>query len=661
MMVTAFLLLGLIIGPQSVFAQVATPSAGLAGAVEATDSGGGGAVDEFDVTDYGATVGDGLNDRVGINLAVAAACANGGGTIVLPAGVYDVGTTGANAFYSGVQIECSNVTFKGASAGGTIIRPLFTNGGALLSMCPEFNNSPNYGFNTTTCPSAGAARIENITVEDLTFIDPDPASHVQGYDPGTGKATSEEVHAIFARHVNNLIIRNVVVNSMGDEGMVIEADGALVYDNTFINTPAIRGSSGAAVEFFGSNGVFRNNVIRDVISDPLGDGAACTGGCVNNSTGISIPTNTLIANHNLLIEGNHLYNIENHQAIAVVTNGATNNNIRIINNVVDYTDNTIGCHSSPSDTTPSHCAVLLGGTFGTTLGHNDIVIEGNYFNAGVVGVLGSGFGPVTIENNRFDLGGTHDKSAINMGGSPLVVRGNYVTNAGGSFVTVAGADDVNEVSGLHFDNNIVDGACLSGTACAAIQSLATCAGSVPHKLGTVVSNNKFIFGVGSNVNNAMNFHESCKSIAINNLIDLTGNEAVSSSGINRFHVVTGNTIRSPASYCITGASADGATFSGNHCQDPGNRGFNLGGSDYASITDNTFDYAVGTGGVAAVDAGGVAPVCIGNISTYASTAARYGFSCGTDGAGAGCNADTVPSTGAGQCDFNRACATNGCD
>ena len=76
----------------------------------------------YDVSKYG-TFADGVtNDSDAINAAVSAACDAGGGTIWVPKGIYAVGTTGGSQFYSGVRLNCNNLTFS-CEAGAEFLWP----------------------------------------------------------------------------------------------------------------------------------------------------------------------------------------------------------------------------------------------------------------------------------------------------------------------------------------------------------------------------------------------------------------------------------------------------------------------------------------------------------------------------------------------------------
>lgn len=81
--------------------------------------------DVFNVTDYGASPDDGLDDREGIQKAIDAAAANGGGIVFFPRGRYLVNSQ--RDLIGTIKIPASNIVLKGEGSGddGTIIHQIY--------------------------------------------------------------------------------------------------------------------------------------------------------------------------------------------------------------------------------------------------------------------------------------------------------------------------------------------------------------------------------------------------------------------------------------------------------------------------------------------------------------------------------------------------------
>lgn len=86
---------------------------------ESGASGGGGAPDtddlpQINVTSHGAIAGDGTSDSAAIQAAVDAACAAGGGTVVIPDGVFDLSLR--------IAVTCSGVRVQGNGSHRTVLQ-----------------------------------------------------------------------------------------------------------------------------------------------------------------------------------------------------------------------------------------------------------------------------------------------------------------------------------------------------------------------------------------------------------------------------------------------------------------------------------------------------------------------------------------------------------
>lgn len=120
---------------------------------------------EFLAGDYGAVGDDGLEDHTAVNAALDAACAVGGGAVVVDAGkVYDFGA--GSAQWLGIQVECSNIVIRTSQAGEKArFRALGTGAGQYIATVGtgQYAN----GLLQPTVPT----KISNITFRDIVFED----------------------------------------------------------------------------------------------------------------------------------------------------------------------------------------------------------------------------------------------------------------------------------------------------------------------------------------------------------------------------------------------------------------------------------------------------------------------------------------------------------
>ena len=177
--------------------------------------------------------------------------------------------------------------------------------------------------------------------------------------------------------------------------------------------------------------------------------------------------------------------------------------------------------------------------------------------------------------------------------------------------------------------------------------------------GNVVLDRNRIMGSGvpDSMRRAVDLAACTDYTATENVIDFMGSATAGSIGLVNASVAAGNRIVSPRNYGIL-TSRDGAVMTGNSIDllGQGNRGlFSLGGDD-VEIRDNLVIDSVFRG----ADATGSAPVCEQNVSRNLSGTGPRLFSCGTDGSGVGCVADTPAG---GVCDLNLVCDSDdvGCD
>ncbi|MFC0219133.1 glycosyl hydrolase family 28-related protein [Pseudochelatococcus lubricantis] len=188
---------------------------------------------EYNILDFGAK-GDGVtDDSAAIQAAIDAAHAAGGGTVIIPAGIYIVSGDHSNPSAGAVEVR-SNVSLVGAGMGETV-----------LKLADNFNDRINGILRTPVNESA-----ENILIKDLT-IDGNRANNL-GHQAGiiTGVKTnadgrvhqnividSVEAMNCTAYGINpheityNLIVRNSVSHGNHLDGFVADYVEGGLYEN----------------------------------------------------------------------------------------------------------------------------------------------------------------------------------------------------------------------------------------------------------------------------------------------------------------------------------------------------------------------------------------------------------------------------------------------
>jgi len=621
-------------------------------------SGGSGSTNSFNPEDFGAVANDGLDDTVAFNAALVAASAVKG-EVVIPIGVFHFGESNRDitAFYSGIQITNGDVTLRGESQTGSILEPLFGTGGTVIAVCSAFDNTPHYGSGTATnCASAdsGVVKLSGITLTNFTLRDSDPKAHVHTYNPATGKEASsrEESHGIFVRHTVGLDIHGLIIDSLGDEGIVYEGQHGRVYENTFINTPSLRGSAGSAIELIGDHISFTNNIIRDVINDPQGDGASCTTACVNLGSLISVPTSVLLPNTDILIDGNRMEGIATKYAIVVNGNGAANSRITITNNTVDFLDDGVNCNLNSGVTVFSQCSIS---TSSVSFPVSDLLVSGNVVNAPMSMTVVAGVGAVNFTNNTINLDASGSAlDALTVSGNPLLVQGNTIRNSRDVGIKVVGVDTDNVTESVKIVNNSIIGFGLGATAGKGIGQVGTTCGINTVVPGGILVDGNVLMTTSTNVvYSAINFAVCASTTITNNHIDLAGGTRFADFGITGGDIISNNTVIDPTPTCYNAATGEhGAVYTGNVCINPSGRGFDSSAStDDLTYIGNLIWYRDSIGGVAAIDADGDRSICTGNRSINDASAAIFRFSCGEGGAAAACDADAALG---GICENNQA-------
>ena len=663
------LMISFVVGSSEVSAQAATPSPGLAEAVASTL--GDNAAKVHDVTAYGAVPGDGLNDTSAINTAVSAAC--GGGTVFFPKGIYHVGSTGSGRFYSGIQVTCSNIKLAGEGHWGAEIRPLFTHGGALLSVCPAFTNTPNYG-QEKDCSSASA--ITNVTIEGLKFFDDDPDAHCNAYSAGTGQCGTEETHAIFLKDCDSCAARFNLIDSMGDEGIVWQGDDGIIFQNELVNTPSIRGGSagggGSALEIEANRLIVSQNIVHGIQADPQGDGGSCTTACQNRNAAVAVATNMGADISGIQILDNWLYDIDAWHGFSINSSSAAVSDVRIAGNTVEMLNQATAtnCEEAPTydpggGTVDSmRCAISFTGSDTGSLGvsRDRIVVEGNRFKGTVLfpSVGDGAFGSVVIRDNVIGNDTLNANGAgLIASGSPLTIEGNTISGFGAHGIYLTGLDDDDGTDTVAIRGNTIREVQLDGTAgtnddvvAMYIPGSNPCGadGVVPG--GIKLANNTIIGNGDANTTDRMvQFKECAGASSLNDYVDAADSGDAGSYGMQGFADMRGTTLKNTSSYPIV-SSYDGAVYIGNRFEHNGER-VSLTGSDVVFNSNLIVDVTTRS-----ADLSGQRPTCIGN--SVRSTTGPWDFPifCGTDGSGAGCGEDTAAE---GACDLNTVCNSGDTD
>lgn len=649
----------------------------------------------------GISVNTGTNQVPAIQEVLTAICSNGGGTLNFDQpGIISIGSTGPNVFYSGIQVTCSNVRLTSSPGFGVVFRPLFTNGGSLLNVCPSFNNSPTYGANKTC--TVGSV-LENIVIENLSFYDNDPAGHCASYRPalgvcsigGTVAGKGEETHAIFIGYTKNSLIRNNKVDSMGDEGIVVQCDDCTVDGNFIYNTPSIRGSGGSSIEITGNNVTISNNFIDNIQADPLGDGSACIAPpCQNNGAAISVATNTLVDIRRINILNNKLSRIDSTSAIGMQSNGASVRDVTVSGNIVGMLNqNGLGCPSNiyynpedpgpgggvpPLTVTNARCSFRSGGTDRGQSGwtFDGIKITDNTLNAAMT-IIASGeskLGSMNISNNVIGGEGQNIAGAVvpmngmgmNVAGFPLTISNNTVLNFSENALFLAGANTDRailpggvgavggtgqvSITGNSFINNNSDSTAEEG-----IEMFPTatdpCGVDGVVEGGVSLSGNMFMANESGAITYMVNMPSCARYSSTGDYFD--GSGVVVTGGLGAPARVTGTTLINPGSYGINTNSA-GVSITGNVISGSGNRSIYGPSADDMTVVGNT----IIDPGFHAADISGQRPVCVGNKSRNTTFSADRVFFCGAT-TGAGCGVDVAAG---GICDLNSVCnnADAGC-
>ena len=620
----------------------------------------------FDVVTFGAA-GDGMTDDTpAIQAAVDAAGAAGGGIVEFPCGQYRVGEAGANRFYSGVQITYDHIELRAATAHCAEILPGFTHGGTAVAACPAFVNTPNRGSNKDC---GAASNLTGLTIRGLVFTDDDPGGHCLGYNTTRfGACLSEETHALTVLDTDDTRIENNRFEAWGDETITLGSSG-VIDGNVFLNTPSIPHGLGGAIIVDGSNITVSNNLITNTPDDPVGEGCGPIR-CQNLGAAIRVETSIGTESGFIDIRGNVVENFSGYHGLNLSATIAQVHDVVVEENTIIVGDGSrTGCGRSPQpceDGTPGcsmpvECSVYFQGAAGNPTSHDRIRFERNHLVGGVFADISSAAGQVEFIDNRIE--GTGARGVV-IAGHPLRIEGNRIEGFASEAIHVVGlGNDLFGTGAVTILDNDLVGNADNGVVPHSLITMFTEAGGAcgPDGIvpgGFVVEGNRMIgSGVPDSMDRAIRLSVCTDYVARDNLIDFMGSATAGSSGILHASVATGNRIIGSRNYGMLTAR-DGAILTGNSIdlQGMGNRGiFALGGSG-VEIRGNLVIDSTSRG----ADATGSAPVCEENESRNLLGFGERRFTCGTDGAGAGCAADASAN---GTCDLNLVCDSGdlGCD
>ncbi|SMD13131.1 parallel beta-helix repeat (two copies) [Fulvimarina manganoxydans] len=189
----------------------------------------------FNVTDYGATANDATDDSASIQAAIDAAYAAGGGTVVIPKGLFWISADPNNPSAGAVEVR-SNVTLLGAGIGETV-----------LKLVDNFDERINGILRTPVNESA-----ENVVMRDFT-IDGNRANntgHQTGFITGVKENDDGRVH-------KDIVLDHVEVRDCTAYGI---DPHEITYDLVVSNCIASGNGTDGIVADFIVGGVFENNI-----------------------------------------------------------------------------------------------------------------------------------------------------------------------------------------------------------------------------------------------------------------------------------------------------------------------------------------------------------------------------------------------------------------
>lgn len=192
----------------------------------------------FNVIDFGATPNDDTIDSPAIQAAIDAAFDAGGGTVIIPAGVFYITGDPTNSSTGAVELR-TNVTLTGA---GTELE--LGAGGTVLKLVDNFDERINGMVRTAVKENVGNATISNLTIDgnrdnNLGF----QTGIITGVKEATGRIhDSITISGVEVKNANgygvnpheittNLLVENSVSHNNGVDGFVADSIFGGVYQN----------------------------------------------------------------------------------------------------------------------------------------------------------------------------------------------------------------------------------------------------------------------------------------------------------------------------------------------------------------------------------------------------------------------------------------------
>jgi hypothetical protein len=351
-----------------------------------------------------AAVGDGVaGDGPAINESIVYACDNDYDGIYLPPGDYRVGSDDNGDFYSGVNIEANTcpdgLMIVGAGRDKTTLLPNSPTGQYVISICDDFVPG-RYG---PSCKSGVLNDRFSVKITRLRIYDDDVPGHSQSI---------EESHGIgMSQTGGSVIIEDIVIDTVGDEGIDINTAGGrvVVRDSLFIDPAA------GAVSIYRCESVLVENIEARMTSGGTRKGIAID---IDPGQYAWTIKNVEIRNSSFLGDWKMAIMI---QTSTVGLAGTEVRNVSIRNNTIETDPIAAQCGGGAP-----YCGSILVRSGQEDFPVHDVVIEDNVLEGAVI-VDGPESHRIHIRNNRIYAPDRANNWGVRIKGLGSEVVGNHIS------------------------------------------------------------------------------------------------------------------------------------------------------------------------------------------------------------------------------------------